>query len=380
MLKFIKLNFTAVSKNCKKSSALLLLFLIIMVLSAVRAGADEEILLVQEKKNFLTLEKGALFYPGVSEPQKVALPEDTRGVLGKGEKIYFVVCPAPVAAPSEDTEKEDKSPAPPVCSAGLYSLKDAQVTVQWPLSGLAPGSRLLKLFAFENIFYILSIDEKDNGEGSLHLVRLNMNSGNAVYRSGVYDFLAEDKKTFLVEKDSRGFVLNINDHFVPLTLSERPVIQGFYNNRFLIVKSNKGKELVDTVTLRNIYAWSGERGPLVPVSANLLVAARDVLKKETGQEDHVFYKVFVDGRDEGRTATGMARLDKSFEVMVEPGQYHVIKLERWHLNQKRRSYRRANNRLQPRTVKLFIPSKRIIRLSVTFDGTNHEIVSETVME
>jgi len=380
VLKFIKLNFITASTNYKNSCALLFFGLILAVLAPGSAGADEQILLVQEKKNFLSFEKGDLFYQGISEPQKVSLPEHTRGVLGKFEKIYFVTCPVPVVTEFKDGEKKDPPLASPVCSAGLYSLKDAKITLQWPLLQMTAGLRLVKLFTSGNIFYILYEDKKDNGEGSVRLARLNMNSGDTVYRVGVYDFLAKDEKTFVVEKNSHGFVLNINDHPVALTLTGRPVIHGFYDNRFLLVKGSKRKELVDTVTLKNVYACSAEKGPRVPVSANLIVAARDTLKSETRQEDHVFYKVFVDGSEEGRTATGLASLGKNFEVMVEAGKYHVIKLERWHLDRKRRGYRRANNRLQPRSLRLFVPSRRIIRLSVTFNGTAHETVSETVME
>lgn len=172
----------------------------------------------------------------------------------------------------------------------------------------------------------------------------------------------------------------MNNHRIPLTLQGKAGIKEIVDGRLLIVTGGDKKEIIDLVSLKNIYLYSGQSAPVQPKDNNLVFLVKDKIEGTPEKEKHVYYKIFIDGNEEGRTETGVASLDKKLQVSAKGDSYHVIRLERWELHRKKRQYRRANNILQPRPRRIFLPENRIIRISVTFDGKQHTFSSETVME
>jgi len=99
------------------------------------------------------------------------------------------------------------------------------------------------------------------------------------------------------------------------------------------------------------------------------------MRSSTSGDRIIFYKIFIDGVEAGRTATGISPVSKVFTADIDSGKYHVITPERWELDRKKEEYVRMNNVYQPKPVKLYIPENRIVKILFFFDGKEYRFSS-----
>jgi hypothetical protein len=94
----------------------------------------------------------------------------------------------------------------------------------------------------------------------------------------------------------------------------------------------------------------------------------------------IYFRIFINGREVGRTNTGVPGVLFSYSLLCEPDQHHVVRMERWRLDRSDGVYKRENNIMQPEQVKLFVPVDRIMKIAVNYDGRRYRIREFVVME
>jgi hypothetical protein len=208
-----------------------------------------------------------------------------------------------------------------------------------------------------------------NGAGILY--HINLNSMVVSRRENVSDAALSGMTLVLLEGE--GDKLNINGKYLPLTITGKSRIGGIIDNRLLFLSNDRETEVVDLVAGESIYQYSSEETYAVSDEYNLVISAyeEDPESSRPGTRSMVFYKVFIDGIESGRTETGVSGSEKFLRTSVTPGGYHLVRLERWELSVKRNRYRRANNIYQPKKIRIYIPQKRIIKLEVKYDGREY---------
>ncbi len=224
----------------------------------------------------------------------------------------------------------------------------------------AKGGAFKVIARGENVFIL-------NGSGILYHV--NLNSMAVSQREGVSDAALAGMTLVLLKEEGR--VLNINGKHLPLTITGKSRIKSVADNRLVSLTDGEETELVDTLTGESVYQYSSEGTYLVSPEYNLIISAHEEVPEisRPGTRPMVFYKVFIDGIETGRTETGISGAEKFLRTRVTPGGYHVVRLERWEL--KRNRYRRSNNLYQPESLRIYLPLKRTIKLEVKYNGSHY---------
>lgn len=206
------------------------------------------------------------------------------------------------------------------------------------------------------------------------LNRIDINSMTNTRLAGVADFHAQDDFLVVLGKQESAMVLTMNDVSVPVTLSGEGAlrIQVALDNRMVFVTNGEETDIIDLRSGLNIYRYGRDREMQVPGSYNLLVQAEDTQVSEQNDRDMVFYKVYIDGTESGRTDSGPSQLAREFRANIEPNKYHLIKLERWVLNASKGRYDRENNIRQPQIERIYIPMNRIVKLIIEFDSKRYK--------
>jgi hypothetical protein len=215
-----------------------------------------------------------------------------------------------------------------------------------------------------------------NDAGILYYI--NLNSMVISRRENISD--AALAGMILVLLEGEGDKLNINGKYLPLTITGRSRIGSVADNRLLFLTNGRETEVVDLAAGESIYQYSSEGAFAVSDEYNLVISAYEEVPDSSryGVQSMVFYKVFIDGIESGRTETGVSGSEKSLRTSVTPGGYHLVRLERWELSVKRNRYRRANNLYQPKKIRIYIPRKRIIELEVKYDGKEYSFRKHAV--
>ncbi len=120
-----------------------------------------------------------------------------------------------------------------------------------------------------------------------------------------------------------------------------------------------------------MYQYSSKYEYLAPEEYNLTIQVADEVGSEPENLDTMFFKVFINGVESGRTDTAPARVQKEFRTLLEPNKKYIIQLERWLLNSVKGRYERVNNILQPKIYQLYMPLNRVILLMVKFNGKEY---------
>jgi len=236
-----------------------------------------------------------------------------------------------------------------------------------------------KLMVSEGIAYILTGTRAASGKGRV-LNRISLNSMDKSILEDVLDFHVERQDLILLIKRERGMALCRNETVVPVTLSGECILRigKVVDGRMVFVTDGIETEIFDMISGRGVYSYSVKRELLLPTEYNLALDARDNYGYRQDDREMVFYKVFIDGIESGRTDSGPAGLSREFRVKVEANKYHSIKLERWVLNAPKGRYERENNIRQPKAEQIYIPMNRIVKLNVTFNGKNYDYNVGTV--
>jgi hypothetical protein len=228
-----------------------------------------------------------------------------------------------------------------------------------------------RFFATEGVSFML-IEEPENGKHILY--RIDLNSMDISKIEDLFDGVLIQGILILIQKKTEQeysfYNLNINGKIIPLSLKGNLFFKEIVDNRILFISNGIETEIIDLQNIKNLYLYSFESQYLMPEDFNLIIETSDEnVTKEI--KTSVFYKIFINGHESGRTETGMPSIAKSFKTMLEPNIYHIINLERWELDKRRERYVRANNIYQPHPLKLFIPANRVLRISILFDGKTH---------
>ena len=86
--------------------------------------------------------------------------------------------------------------------------------------------------------------------------------------------------------------------------------------------------------------------PKIVITNNFVFTALNNYINTPGKDQRVFYKIFIDKEELGRTTTGLESQKKIFETNLSENK-HLLRVEKWVLNDNE-EYVKANNVLQPK--------------------------------
>lgn len=232
------------------------------------------------------------------------------------------------------------------------------------------NGRMRKISGGGETVHLLIDGEGREEEGVLYSV--NLRSGVLESRRGVMDFLCAGGKMYLLENRQRAVVLTAGVETADVSVTGNVSFAGSSAGRIAVVANSAGdSEIFDVALMKSVYLFSREKKYPVPDTHNLVVEVVDEHAVEKSGESFVFYKVFIDGVEAGRTNTGPASLPVVFKAMVEPDESHMLRLERWQLDRGREKYIRVNNIRQPEPVRFSPYANRIMKIKFLFNGRNY---------
>jgi hypothetical protein len=229
-----------------------------------------------------------------------------------------------------------------------------------------------KFMVAEGVAYILIEPRLSNGNGRI-LKRVNLNSMEIDQLADVLDYQVQGRELVLLSKRGSGIAVVCNETPVTITLPGEGLlkISVVMDGRMVFVTNSIETEIVDIRSGKNLYRYANDKEFQMPDEYNLIIQAEDSQVSEQDDRDMVFYKVFIDGIESGRTDSGPARLTREFRIKVDMNKYHLVKLERWALNAARGRYDRENNIRQPKIENLFIPMNRIVKMVIKYNNKNY---------
>lgn len=234
-----------------------------------------------------------------------------------------------------------------------------------PLDG--KDYRVLSLYGWGHLLYFLA---HRKGEDIPFLYRVNMNERTIRGLRRVIDFRLSGPRPVMIRpgEKGRGYVLVLGRRQVPLQGEADPRIEDIRENMFCVVRSGDTRELVDLANMISLARYAPGVTYALPEDHNLAVEVRSPPREEhyrPGRSElPVYYRVYVDGKESGRTDTGPASTTRSVQIMLKPGRYYRVRLEKWELNSSRERYVRSNNIDQPPAIRLYLPHNRIIEYEV----------------
>ncbi len=259
-----------------------------------------------------------------------------------------------------------------VAYIGFVGYRSGEISYEKKLPVDLNGFMLKKFMASGEIAYLLAESRYETGTGGI-LNRINLNSMEVSRLTGVLDYLVDGPDPVLLIKSQSGIALTRNEISVPVTLPGEGLlrISEVVDGRMVFVTNGDETEIIDIRSGKSLYHYAKDKELMRPDEYNLIIQAED--GKASGQDDRemVFYKVYIDGMESGRTDSGPAGLPRELLIKTDANKYHLIKLERWALNAARGRYDRENNIRQPKTEHIFIPMNRIVKLWIRFDGKNY---------
>ncbi len=88
-----------------------------------------------------------------------------------------------------------------------------------------------------------------------------------------------------------------------------------------------------------------EKGKLIGNNFSITIFDADIDNPENDRR--CYYIVYIDKIEAGRTTTGLESQHKSFETTISPNR-HLVKVEKWILNENQGRYVKMNNIDQPK--------------------------------
>ena len=185
------------------------------------------------------------------------------------------------------------------------------------------------------------------------------------------DFHIIDGKPLILNNDS----LDYNGLNIPIMLRGQMEIAEVFDSRIVIIRGASEIEIVDLIAGKSIYQFNRDSIADYNDKYNLILEFED---GKTNSDQSTYYEITINGIEESRTETGRGDLSKLFYKKLMPGEYHIVKAERWELDREKGRYVRINNIYQPDEVKIFIPDNRIVKLKIGFDGKTYSINQSVV--
>lgn len=252
-----------------------------------------------------------------------------------------------------------------------------------PLELLLPAEASAEILDFfvhgEAVFILLP-----SGRASKRLMRISLNTGSIKVADDILAACMSGDSLVVLKRSGQSLLIVCGNGDVPCGLSGFDLTLRNIENRLVLAGDGRSWELFDIKAFRSIGSFPVNGTAALPEDCNLIFTACDELplgkSKNQNNDSLIFYKIFINNAEEGRTQTGSNILPKTFEAWLTPGEYHLIYAERWELDRKKSEYVRANNVYQPGSVKLYMPENRILKLRALFNGKEYYITSDTVRE
>ena len=304
----------------------------------------------------------------VIENKKIQIEGEIVYSIETDDKIYYILKQLP-----ESKNKEEKHFIR-IVSLSSHGVIQIAIPFNFELSKM----RKL-LFTSEYCFLFMESNRKSDTE-ILYKIDLNTKEHNII--NSVIDITLYQDDVVLLERRTSSINVNYRDIRTPTTIKENIKFEQILKHGLVIVSNNEYSEIIDFIRSKNVYSYSDNVRPVVPDKYNLIIEiVDDVLDLAKGKEhDMIYYKIFLNGKEVGRTNTGIAGLKLEYTLLCEPNNHHIIKMERWRLDKVSGAYKRENNIMQPDPVKLYVPLNRLMKIAVNYDGKKHTIREFPVVE
>lgn len=269
-----------------------------------------------------------------------------------------------------------RGPGEAPCCAG-YRNSASGVSHEEKIPVPLQGTHLRRFLGGKGVIYLLACrDESGSAPCTLH--RVDINTMKVKQVEGVRDIALFREKPLLLTGSGGGMKVNNNGVTVPITIGGETRFGDVLGDRFITVTNGTDTEMLDLSLMKNVYAWPASGRFVTAEDHNLLVESIDA--GGAPSDDMLFYKVYVDGAYSGRSTTGPAQQSRRCGLKIADNEYHIIRLERWELHAGQEKYLRANNIKQPRPLKIFMPSNRLLKLVVTRERDKYRTVRVAVKE
>ncbi len=307
------------------------------------------------------IENGALYVDEVRPSKVVPATGTVLRILADNERVWYI---------SNDPDVNKST----TFFVGMYhSGKDIHFETAIEPDNPVPGFGRMQSCETALVF----LAEKEEGAD---IYRIDCNSGFVRVYADVLDFWLLGGVPVLLKKKNEQYILKHNEEEVPLFMEGEPGFTFLAGQRMLHVTDGITVEIYDTVTSKYVYRYTDSATPVEPEDYNCLIEFRQHVDGKGGQGGRIFYKVFCDGKEEGRTLAALSESYISYQLMLEPSRMHTIILERWELDKNNDRYRRANNIHQPDVISLYIPDNRVVKLCVSFNGKEFKIHRKIFMD
>lgn len=248
--------------------------------------------------------------------------------------------------------------------AGAYILQDKKIS-QHVVTTYSENTRILRI-AFESNTVYICITTGNNPI----LYRCDVNTGMVSMQQGILDFLLLSDGIVAIKSDN---TLVYNDSILPLYFLQTPRIQGQCDNRIVFISDGNDTEVIDVKTQKLVYRYSNTVQYAASSDYTVEIKINDL---PTGEKaNRVFYKVYCDGKDYGRTEPVLSINTSAIQLNVAAGQYHEIIIERWRLDETENQYVRDNNIRQPRPITVFVYPGRIMVFEFVYNGVEYKVTS-----
>jgi hypothetical protein len=102
-----------------------------------------------------------------------------------------------------------------------------------------------------------------------------------------------------------------------------------------------------------------------PKEYNCRIAIYDDYIRNPANDRRCYYRIFIDKIEKGRTTTGLESQKKFFDTSLTVNR-HLLRIEKWVLNEGKGQYVKLNNIEQPRPSHFYfsIPENRVVAITV----------------
>lgn len=215
------------------------------------------------------------------------------------------------------------------------------------------------------LFILLKEERRQAGQ----LFRVDFNSKTISSVKNIIDFTVFEGVPVILE-NSRPAQLSFSGINIPLAVRNPEEVFSNFDGRTVSVKGGRAAEIVDLKIFKSVYRYSLSGDLVSPEDAgyNMILRIED---DKPGEK--VFYNVYINGIDTGRTETGPGEIPLKFKNTLRAGSYNRVEIERWTLNRTREKYERENNIRQPDPLKLYFPDDAVLYIQVVFSNGKYRV-------
>ncbi|MCP4132986.1 MAG: hypothetical protein GY754_18620 [bacterium] len=313
-------------------------------------------------------------------------------VSSTGDELFYISLMADEPpTPTEETEPVEKKTAPESLYIGYINIADAEKSFEskLPLAENTSGNQYDKYtfrrFLVNNgkVYLLLTEQNPEQVTMGTMLFILTIENKELVKYDKIPDAaIVEGKFLYLQGIEGDSTLICINGEKKPLTIQGNSIITQIVDKRMVFISNGREREIFDLKRMKSVFQYSPELEYAEPGEYNLLFEAIDAVKagKSPAADKLIYYNIYINGVDAGRTATGLSVTLREFKGKLEPGKTHIIKFERMELNRSKNRYVRLNNISQPRPLRTFIPENRIIKIELKYNGKKYGIKSFAVFK